>query len=228
MDFSSFLNSKLKEQNINLKKLSEASGITLKHLENLIAGNFSDLPASPYLHGYLTKLGEVLDFDGEKWWHILKSDPELFSSGSFDKLPQNRFAKKTQTKKIWIGLAILIVLFYFGLRLPKIIGQPELTILFPSEEATNFNTEEIILSGSLKNGDKILVNKDEVPIDENGFWQKNITLEPGLNTIEITGKKFLGREIKILRQIIYEPIENSTEENLPGTGTSTTPTSTEE
>ncbi len=228
MDFSSFLNSKLKEQNINLKKLSEASGITLKHLENLIAGNFSDLPASPYLHGYLTKLGEVLDFDGEKWWHILKSDPELFSSGSFDKLPQNRFAKKTQTKKIWIGLAILIVLFYFGLRLPKIIGQPELTILFPSEEATNFTTEEIILNGSLKNGDKILVNKDEVPIDENGFWQKNITLEPGLNTIEITGKKFLGREIKVLRQIIYEPIENLNEENLPGTGTSTTPTSTKE
>ena len=63
-DFPSFFNERLKERGLTLKRLSELSGISVKHLEALAAGQFDNLPPAPYLRGYLLKLGQVLGFDG--------------------------------------------------------------------------------------------------------------------------------------------------------------------
>jgi transcriptional regulator with XRE-family HTH domain len=213
-DFQSFLNAKLKEQGLTFKKLSEISGISLKHLENLNSGNISELPAAPYVHGYLLKLGQILDFDGDKWWQLLKEE-EISTSGAEDQLPKNRFSKKPLGKKIWLILAVFLIILYFGLRFSKIFGRPEIIITYPKDNITVVNTNEIIITGELKGGDKIMLSSpvsEQIPIDTRGLWQKNIRLDSGANNIEITAKKFLGREAKITRQIIYEPPEETPEE----------------
>ncbi len=218
MDFPQFLNEKLKEKGLTLKKLSDLSGIALKHLENLMTGNLNDLPAAPYVRGYLAKLGEVLDFDSDTWWQRLAAQKEISSSGSADRLPDNRFLKKSSSKKIWLIVIIIIALFYFGIRLPEIIGRPTLTITFPPENLATLNSKELMITGHIKNGNKVLVNGEEILINAEGDWQKIIPLDPGLNNIEITGKKFLGREVKIIREIIYEePKENLEESNATST-----------
>ncbi|MBI3589302.1 MAG: helix-turn-helix domain-containing protein [Candidatus Liptonbacteria bacterium] len=222
-DFRAFLSAKLKEKGLTLKKLSELTGIILKHLENLNSGNLSDLPPSPYLHGYLIKIAEVLEFDAEEWWPVLKSEEEVSSSGAEDALPKNRFAKKPHTKKISLALIGLVVLLLFGLRLPKIIGLPEIAVTYPSGDATlTVSAEEITVQGSLKGGDKVMLNGEAIPLNADGSWQKSILLAPGLNTIEITAKKFLGRETKVTRQVIYAPSEEKNHSS--STPSSTSPT----
>lgn len=219
MDLQSFLNAKIKEQGLSLKKLSDLTGIALKHLENINSGNFDELPAAPYLHGYFIKLGQALNFDGEELWRHFKSEAEITTSGAKDELPKNRFLKKSPAKKVWLGVLVLIIASYFGIRFSKILGQPSLVIFYPEESLVSVSSSEITVRGSLAEGDKLTLNNEEVPVSAEGLWFKNFPLEPGLNVIEIRAKKFLGRETKVTRQVSYEPTLNI---NVP-TSTEATP-----
>ena len=209
MDFQSFLTEKLKEKGLSLQKLSDISGIALKHLENLNAGNFSELPPSPYLRGYFKKIGDILEFDGEKAWQEFRFLNETSTSGPEDSLPKNRFAKRSSSKKrLAIGGVILIALILFGIRIPKILGRPQIDIIYPNQDLTSVTSEQIFVSGEIKGGDKLTINNEDVLINNDGSWQKNIFLSPGLNTIEFKAKKFLGQETSLIRQVLYEaPLE---------------------
>ena len=99
----------------------------------------------------------------------------------------------------------LVVVGYFGLRFSKILGRPSLTIFYPTESLIAVSSSEIVIRGSLADGDKLTLNNEEVTVNAEGLWFKNISLEPGLNVIEVKAKKFLGRETKITRRISYEP-----------------------
>ena len=61
------------------------------------------------------------------------------------------------------------------------------------------------MSGTIENARELFMNGELVSIESGGAWEKGVALEPGLNTIEIRAKKFLGRETTITRQIFYTP-----------------------
>ena len=209
MNFQDFFNSKIRERGLTLKKLSELSGITLKYLEYLSAGNFEALPSAPYFRGYLEKLGRILDFDYTEWWQNIKKEEVVKISGTEDRLPKNRFALSSPGKFIWPAIILLLVVFYFGARFSKIFGEPQVLVAYPTEAFTNIASQKIVVRGELKDGDKLVINGEVVVLRDDGTWEKNILLEPGLNTIEIKAKKFLGRETRIIRQVLYKPGEAS-------------------
>lgn len=227
-DFQLFLAAKLKEKGLNLKKLSELTGVALKHLENINSGNWNDLPAAPYVRGYLVKISEVLDFNADEWWKIMRGE-EISVSGSSDALPQNRFLKKTRSRKYWVtGIVFVILVAYFGLRFSAIFGRPEIVVNYPPEDVVTTSSEEIVLSGRLENGDKLFINSESVLIEKDGSWQKSFTLgTSNPNVFEISAKKFLGRETKLTRQIIFEPEEDG-KTPRPTTSTENISTSTED
>lgn len=227
MDPQSFLANKLKEKGLTLKKLSELSGVALKHLENLNSGNFERLPPTPYLRGYLKKIGEILNFDGENMLKDLEREKLVTSSGPEDTLPKNRFSKKTHPGRVWGVVAIILVITFLSLRFSAIIGRPKLEVSHPSsEEIFVTSLKEISIRGNLRGGNKVSINGEEVIISEDGNWSKTIPLERGLNTIEITAKKFLGQEVSLLRQVLYEsqednPLLPENQESSPSESTST-------
>ena len=204
-DFEIFFSEKLREYSVPLKKLSELSGISIKYLECLRAGRYEQLPAAPYLHGYLVRLGQLLNFDGEEWWRRLKEEGLIRGSGPADQLPKNRFARRPITKKVWLGIIAAIILLYGGFSFSKISGTPLLVVTSPAEESTTVETDQFILNGRLTDGSRLTVNGEAISIGEDGSWQKRILLQPGLNSLRIVASKFLGREIEVIRQIIYQP-----------------------
>ena len=227
-DFQLFLASKLKEKGLNLKKLSELTGIALKHLENITSGNWNDLPAAPYIRGYLVKISEVLDFDPDEWWKIMRGE-EISVSGPSDALPKNRFTRKTRSKKLMIfGAIFILILAYFGLRFSQIFGRPEIFVNYPPEDTVTTSSEEVIISGRLENGDKLFINSESVLIEADGSWQKSFTLGTNNpNVFEISAKKFLGLETKLTRQIIFEPGEDGKTPHPTATSTPENSTTTE-
>lgn len=203
--FEIFLEEKIRSHGLSFRKLSEMTGITTKHIENLAHGKFDDLPPAPYLRGYLEKLGTVLDFDGDAWWETLRREGMLAGSGEEDRLPENRFAQKPFKKGIWVAIVLAVFLSYLGFRSSAILGKPALTLLSPEERTSRTETGIIIVRGTLTNGSRVRINNEEVRINPQGYFQKEIALQPGLNTIEVVATKLLGRETKIIRQIFYEP-----------------------
>ncbi|MCS6789327.1 MAG: helix-turn-helix domain-containing protein [Patescibacteria group bacterium] len=208
-NFKIFLEEKLKEKGLNLKRLSEISGISLNHLEDLINENFYNLPAAPYIRGYLFKIGKILGFNGEEWWEYFKNKKELKSSGENDEFPQNRFVSVKLTKYILSGLIFLLILIYIFFRFNAILGKPVIKLNLP-ESILNVDQKNFIIEGKIENADKLFVNGEEINFNQNGEFNKELILEPGINNIEIRIQKLLRPEVKILRQIFYEERQNNT------------------
>ncbi len=208
-DFSEFLRERIKHHNVSLRRLSEMTGISIPHLESLLRGELEELPSAPYLRGYLQRLGEALDFDAEVWWLRFKQSGEVRSSGAEDELPRNRFALRPGRTYGWVIAAGVVILLYFGLRFAKIFGQPILIISNPAEAVVRVEESSLLISGRTKGGDQIFVNSEQVPLGAEGSFEKSVLLVPGLNTVEVEARKFLGGETKIMRQVIYEPATSS-------------------
>ena len=208
-DFFSFFNGRIKERGLNLKKLSELSGISLKHLEALSYGDFAALPPAPYFRGYLVKLGSILDFDPELWWSKIKEN-ESVKYGLADRPPANRFIKPQFTKFIWAGAAGAALLIYFFIQLPRIFGTPGLRVIEPSKNPAVSTSSVVTLIGTVSGANELTLNGEAISVHQDGTWEKNALLEPGLNSLELRARKFLGGETKILEQIIYQPENTST------------------
>ncbi len=204
-DFGNFFNERMRERGFNLKRLSELSGISVKHLEALRGGYFENLPSAPYFRGYLFKLGTILDFDADSWWQHMKTAAAAQQLKAADDLPKNRFSKNPIGKYLVPAALALFLIFYIGFRFSKLLGQPVIAITYPPENLMTVTTNTISLTGRTTDSSELAVNGEPVTIQPNGDWQKTIVLQPGLNAFEITAKKFLGRETKIVRQIIYQP-----------------------
>jgi transcriptional regulator with XRE-family HTH domain len=211
--FGAFLHARIKDKNWTLEKLAQASNISAAHLEHLIAGNFEALPPAPYLRGYLAKLGALLDFDGEAWWQEFKEGEALKTSGAADALPKNRF-KEASSAPYWVGIILILTLIYLSARFASIFGTPQLTVDYPPRGITPSDTAEIIVHGTLKDGDKLFINKEEIPLGAGGTWEKSVLLHEGLNTIEIEGRRFLGKSVKATRQVLYTPPATTTPSSL--------------
>jgi hypothetical protein len=60
------------------------------------------------------------------------------------------------------------------------------------------------------------VNGDEATIASDGSWQKNVLLQGGINTFDISAKKFLGGTTDVMEQITYNPpIASSSPSSTP-------------
>ena len=204
--FEKFFTERLRQKGITIKKIAEMTGISRSHIENIASGNFRDMPSAPYFHGYLVRLGKVLDFDGEEWWEMISKEGSLKKSGPKDTLPKNRFTQKYPTKFIWIGIICVIIIISFILQFARISGKPSVALIFPRENPYIASSTEITLQGIVTNADSISINGDSASINSEGLWQKNVLLYDGDNSFSISAKKFLGGESNIVEHVFYESI----------------------
>ncbi|MDO8467147.1 MAG: helix-turn-helix domain-containing protein [bacterium] len=196
---------KIDAKGLNFEKIFLLTGVPKHYLDYIFAGEWHRLPAAPYTRGYLQKIETALECGQGELWELYKEEAEIRSSGSTDKLPENRFAIK-KAKKNWIWPVAIgsIVLVYLAINATRLIGIPPLDIQNPLSATviSIFPTYE--LRGAISPQDKVFVNNEEVFIDKDGRFQENYNLQPGLNTFEILAKRFLGRETKVVKQIIYQ------------------------
>jgi hypothetical protein len=194
-------------RSFNIEKLSALTNISERHLIALYNGDFKKLPAAPYTRGYLTKIAEVLNLDAELLWQVYKNEYPIKTSGLYDKLPSNRFALRPFNKKFVIIAVILILgIIYLIWQAKDFFGTPTLEISSPIVDNFIVSTPSIKLTGKINPQDKLMVNNEEVVVlEKDGWFEKDFSLAPGLNTVEFKIKRFLGKEVKVIRQIIYQP-----------------------
>lgn len=207
-DLKTLIAETLELKNVSLEKLSEATGISERYLWAIQNVEIDKLPATPYVRGYIKKISEVLDLNHDELWELYKKELEKKQSGTgtFDTLPQNRFAIKHIPKKIFIiAFVAILAIFYIGFNLGRLTGRPSLTIAYPNEEIVISYENTVMLNGKLDQRDKLTINNEEIYVNFDKTFSKSFTLQPGLNKIEFKAKRFLGKEVVINRQIIYQP-----------------------
>lgn len=228
-EFTKFLNERIREKGFSLNKLSEATGITPEYLSALVEGDYSRMPAAPYMRGYLKKLADVLEFDANEWQDKFRRMRAVSAAGAGDVLPSNRFSVRGKRIFILPAIAAALLVLYGGLRFYQIIGRPKLTVLDPSTATVSVASDEFVIRAAAAGVDRVTINGEDAFAAEDGVYEKKVILSPGLNTFTISAKKFLGAEAHSLRQIFYESRQaaqaNSAIKQL-GTASSSISTST--
>ncbi len=218
--FKTLLAEAMDTKNINHEKLAQFTGIPKHFIIAIENADISHLPSAPYVKNYIKKISEVLDVGEEDLWKNYEKDLEFKQSGEFDKMPSNRFAlRKASKKKIALIIFIIILLTIIIFNYKNLIGLPYLEINNPINELASVENAKIMLAGKINPQDKLTINGTEASTDTSGNFQYPFNLQPGLNTIEFTVKKLIGKEKTVVKQIMYEPINQNTEP----IGTSTQP-----
>ena len=206
---SEIFNEVLDLRGLNLERLAELTNIPKRFLNALRDGDFRNLPPAPYVRGYLMKIAGVLDIDSNLLWQTYKKENLFRTSGAEDKMPINRFAIRPLNKrKIAVGIVLIIIAVALAWKLNDfsgILGTPGLKIDAPAADNLIINTPSIKLEGETNSQNKLTINSEEIAIGEDGRFEKEFALQPGINTIEFKVKRLLGKETKIIKQVIYQP-----------------------
>ncbi|KKU11503.1 MAG: hypothetical protein UX16_C0013G0008 [Parcubacteria group bacterium GW2011_GWB1_45_7] len=201
-NISEILTAVMKERRVSVDALSNATDIPKRFIDSLVEGDFNNLPAKPYVRGYLFKIAEALVIDQNVLWQSYKNSTEPTTSGAHDRLPYNRFAfKKIRTSRLVVVFFIVIVLAFVGFRYNDILGRPTIDVSLP--ESTSEKT--ITVSGNVEVRDTLTLNGEVIYPNEEGFFEKRVQLEPGLNTLEFKVKRYLGQESSLIKQVFYQP-----------------------
>jgi hypothetical protein len=186
------------------KKIADMTGIPDRYIEMLLEGDTSKLPPSPYVHGYIVKLSGILNFDKDTMWRLYQKESSLTKSGRDDRLPNNRFALRSISRGWMVaGFIIVACALFAGYNIYGIIASPELVITVPASEGSTVAQETILLQGKTDPAYVVTINGSEVYVGRDGLFQKEIQLREGINSVEFVVRKFLGKETRVVRNIIY-------------------------
>jgi cytoskeletal protein RodZ len=217
-NFTAIIIEAIRAKNMNIEKLAQATGISDRFIQCILEERYDSLPAAPYVHGYILRLADVLNLNGEKLWQdYMKTNETIHRSGKMDTLPLNRFKAPKLGKKLIFALIGAVILLFLLLKLPTVFGKPMLVVMNPGEDNAITTNPELKITGKINPNDKLTVNGETVYSDEKGVFEKTTTLEPKFNTLVFRVKKFLGKENVLTRQIFYQvatttkPTENATQ-----------------
>ena len=210
----------LEQKNISVEKLSLSTGVPERFINVFLSTeepNPKTLPSAPYVRGYLKKISQALDLNTETIWQTYIGVNNPRQSGQKDQLPQNRFAIQSINKKTLIlGFAGSLFLIYAIFNIGRILTKPSISIIEPVAETTTTNYPSFYLKGAILNANDILtVNGATIYINESGEFNREFSLTPGTNSFEVIVKRFLGRETRLTRQVIYEPSKETVELKKP-------------
>ncbi len=219
-NISSLILDALRTKGLSVERLSQLTGVSERFIVSFIEGKIEKLPSLPYARGYLMKIAETLNLDGERVWReYLKNNESLRRSGEKDHLPKNRFAPPKFKKRLALIILLLVIAFgYFLIKITSSLGRTELTFTNLNDDQTIVHDKIFKIVGRIKPAnDQLTLNGEKLYPDKEGNFEKTIELQPRFNTLTFSVKKLLGKEFIINKQIFYEAPEAppSPEEELP-------------
>lgn len=197
-----------------VEKLSQLTSISEIYIEALIQEKFELLPPAPYVRGYIKKIAQVLNLDGDQLWQdFLKNSKKIKKSGENDKLPPNRFLVKRKSFSFLILILIIIFVFvFYFLANGKFFNKLQIDFFNLKENEIVVSDNSFVFQGKINPRNFLTINNQNVIINEDSSFEHKVELKPGLNVFEFKIKNSLGDNKVVLKQIYYQEKDKKSEE----------------
>lgn len=208
-----FLKEKRQSKNLSLERLGEITKIQIYHLKSLEDGKFENLPPSVYRAGIFKRLAKFLEIDEDKIIEMYKNEVQndVDTPVVKDVSSKKKFYFILTPKKVSLflgGLLLVLLSFYLWYQFNFLVGPP--TLVIESKQDISTKDEILPLKGRTDSGVNLTINGENVYVDSNGSFSKNIQLAAGINIIEIKAVNNFGKVSTIVRQIFKEQIGGNT------------------
>lgn len=199
-----------KKCGISLEELAYQTKIKLQNLRALEADQLSNLPAAPFVKGYLRACARVFGVDSASLIAVLRRDYKESIQGQLVLRDQSQ----ASVNKWWSGRTfswqavvftglILALILYGLLQWYQLTRPPSLVVSEPEDQAVVANN--IVVKGYTDPDALLVVNQLPVALDTDGFFQTTLDFaDEGLALITIEAFDEQGRSTRLDKTVFVE------------------------
>lgn len=202
------------EEGISLDQISVAIQIRKEYLQFLEEGQYARLPGEVYIRNFLIKYAEFLHLNPDRVIELFEAEKKIIKNITpLEKHPTDgrgvvRSHPIINPRFLRVGsvaLIIIALLVYFGFEVSKTVTPPSLVIYSPQEDNITTSEYSYEISGQTESEATILINGEEILGDPNGYFQAKVSLQQGINILEITAIRKSSKENTVYKRIRVEP-----------------------
>ncbi len=200
-----------KKRGLSLKEIEKNTKIRACYLAALEEGDYDSLPPDVYTQGFLRNYAKYLNLDYKKILRLYKRErgikenikkvkspsiPKPIYSPSFVITPKTFLI-------IFLILGLVLILGYIWFQFSAFASPPSLEIEEPADNIT-VKTDTITIQGETETTAELQINKQPINIDAQGRFKTIISLQNGINYIEIVAKNKMDKQRVVNRTIMAE------------------------
>lgn len=200
-----------KKRGLSLEEIEKNTKIRACYLAALEESDYDSLPPDVYTQGFLRNYAKYLNLDYKKILKLYKRErgikenikkvkspsiPRPISSPSFVITPKTFLI-------IFLILGLVSVLGYIWFQFSAFASPPSLEISEPADNIT-VKTDTITIQGKTEATAELQINKQPINIDAQGRFKTIISLQNGVNYIEIAAKNKMDKQKIVNRTIMAE------------------------
>lgn len=205
------LKSKREKLRISLEKASSDTKIQKRFLQYIEKDIFTPFQSEVFLTGFIKIYAKYLGLDIKKVLALYRRTNPVIVENDTKTIPRQVIKKKIViTPKtvviILVSLFAILIAAYITSQIYKFQTPPKLEITEPAKEST-VEKADIIVKGKVEKEASVEINDVSVKTDENGNFEKEITLVEGNNLISIKAKKNNNNILESVETLTvkYEP-----------------------
>lgn len=191
------------DKRMSLSEVSRATRIRADYLENIEEGNYEKLPVDVYVKGFLRSYAEFLGVDEEVLIKMYEKEKGIKKNIAKNKFPNAEKKAKPISissfvftpKKITITLVIVLIcsgFFYLYREIGSFANTPRLVVLGPLAN-TEVKGNSIYVEGMTDKDAKLFINDQPILINDDGKFRENVTVQPGVNVINVKSMNKFGK-----------------------------------
>lgn len=202
----------------SIELVSQETKMQKRFITYIEDNDFSKFDSEVFLTGFIKIYSHYLGLDTEKVLALYRrSKPQKKSSKGKSIEPiWTKYKKVILTPKSLITILsvvfFVLILGYIGLQIYKFQSPPKLNILSPIDAIT-VTEKKLIVEGTTQPEAILEINSSLVPIDNQGHFKYEITLNEGINIVTLKSRKNSNNILETVetRKVTYsKPIQSET------------------
>lgn len=184
-----------------IEEVEKATKIRKELLIALENDDYTLLPPSTFIQGFIKNYAKFLGLDGEKILAVFRREfPEKkhkpYVMDAFSKPVDKNKVRVTPGKILGFCVTLVILIFfaYLWLQYRSFAGSPPLTVSSPKDQMTTDNPI-VTIEGKTDPEVKVLINNQEIPVSAEGNFKEEINLSAPVNKIDISAVSKFGQKI---------------------------------
>lgn len=196
------------KRKLSLQQAENATRIRAKFLEALENNQFDQLPPGTFTKGFIKNYATFLGVkpDDALAFYRRQTSVEKAAIPHFEKNSdiRRRFQLTPQLFTAF-GIGVLILMFfgYLVYSYFTFAGAPNLQVNSPENNSVTTN-QEVRVTGKTDPEAVLTINDEAISVNEDGNFEQNISLQPGINTLRIVSTNKFKKQSTVNRTLRLE------------------------
>jgi len=204
-DVGRALYARRQEMGIDLARVEADTKIRGRFLMTLESGDYAGLPNDVYSRGFVQHYANYLGLDGAQMAADYVAERGGLSSASTQRRQFDRPKRVISTGPILaVATAIAAVIGLVGyilIQMSALAAPPRLQIDSPVADSIVAGSETTV-KGSTTPGSDVSINESPIYIDNDGAFSEKVSLQEGVNAIQIKSTSKLGKSTIVTRNVL--------------------------